>query len=74
MKCFACDKKIPDQKGSIADTKDGQLVYVGPQCYRNIKAFTSGYQPPKGGPRLFVYYGDKPELEFALQASRSDPA
>ena len=60
-KCFACDRKIA--KGAVnADTRDGQVVIVGPECYRKIrKAGAVGYQPPKGGPRLFDNCARPPE-------------
>jgi len=54
MKCFACDKKLVVREWRIVDTRDGQTVYVGPDCLVKIKkAGESGYQPPKGGPRLY---------------------
>lgn len=38
----------------IVDTRDGQTVFVGSECFKLIKkAGESGYQPPKGGPRLW---------------------
>lgn len=55
-KCFACDRPLgrlgPEW---MADTRDGQLVYVGRECFRKIKgAGALGWQPPKGGPRLWL--------------------
>lgn len=49
-KCFACDKPL---KGvwHLAATRDGQVAYVGPECRRKITE--AGYQPPKGGPKLY---------------------
>ena len=33
----------------------GQIQYVGPECFRKIKAAGSaGFQPPLGGPRLYI--------------------
>jgi hypothetical protein len=53
-KCFACDKKLKAGKEKMVETSDGQTVYVGSECYRRIKVTgPKGYQPPKGGPRLF---------------------
>ena len=53
-KCFACDKKLGINP-AIADTKDDQYVFVGTDCYQKIKkAGAEGYQPPLGGPRLWV--------------------
>lgn len=53
-RCFACDRRlIPNPY--LADTRDSQFVYVGSECYSKIKrAGDTGYQPPKGGPRLWV--------------------
>lgn len=56
MKCFACDKLIMKEPRN-ARTFDGQHVLVGPECAKKIphvhKGREHGYQPPKGGPRLF---------------------
>lgn len=53
-KCYACGRKIVGTP-AMADTRDAQTVYVGPECFRKIKqAGESGYQPPKGGPRLWL--------------------
>ena len=53
-KCFACDHPLGETK-HLADTRDGQLVYVGPNCLALIKAAgEDGYQPPKGGPKLYM--------------------
>ncbi|MBX4189754.1 hypothetical protein KW791_00430 [Candidatus Parcubacteria bacterium] len=60
-KCFACDKKL--LKGQIArvDTRDDQIVEVGPKCYYKIVlAGEKGYQPQLGGPKLF-------EIKDAIQ-------
>ncbi|WP_187084021.1 hypothetical protein [Ramlibacter albus] len=54
-RCFACDRVIRDRNPLRADTRDAQLVFVGSDCYRKIvNADDDGYQPPKGGPRLFA--------------------
>lgn len=54
MKCFACDRKL-GKNPKVADTRDDQWVYVGRECYKHILAAGSvGWQPPKGGPRLFI--------------------
>jgi hypothetical protein len=51
-KCFACDK--PLNSYNCVDTRDDQVVFVGSECYRKIIASgETGYQPPKGGPRLW---------------------
>lgn len=55
-RCFACDKviKVPFPRTAITD--DGaQRVYVGRECYKNIeKSKEQGWQPPKGGPKLYL--------------------
>lgn len=52
-RCFACDKPLLTP-AILADTRDAQVVHVGPDCAKKIaKAGDAGYQPPKGGPRLY---------------------
>lgn len=52
-KCFACDKRL-GKNPKTADTRDDQIVFVGSECFKMIeKAGEAGYQPPKGGPRLY---------------------
>ncbi len=61
QKCFACDKKLGNNP-KIADTRDDQTVYVGPDCYKRIVAAgEAGYRPsswdieiPNGELRLYV--------------------
>lgn len=53
LRCFACNRPLGGHPAS-ADTRDGQVVYVGGECERHILAAgDDGYQPPKGGPRLY---------------------
>jgi len=53
MKCFACDRKI-GYNALTAETRDAQVVFVGRECAKLIEAAgEAGYQPPKGGPRLY---------------------
>lgn len=55
FKCFACDKNLPSGGICSAKTIDNQIVAVGTDCFRKIKAAGStGYQPPKGGPKLIL--------------------
>lgn len=52
--CFACGKRMA-RSGYLVGCKDDQTVFVGPECLRHIKeAGENGYQPPKGGPRLYL--------------------
>lgn len=54
LRCFACDHVIRRKVPYQVDTRDAQIVFVGPECFRLvIAAGELGYQPPKGGPRLF---------------------
>jgi hypothetical protein len=52
--CYACDKVIR-RRGYLVGCQDDQTVYVGPECFRHIKAAgANGYQPALGGPRLYL--------------------
>ena len=52
--CFACNRIISTTT-RIVDTRDNQLVFVGADCYKRIAAAReAGYQPPQGGPRLYL--------------------
>jgi hypothetical protein len=52
-KCFACGRKLKGEP-KLADTRDGQIVYVGPCCVKKIiAAGEAGYQPPLRGPKLY---------------------
>ena len=57
-KCFACGKAINpfcDWEIDKVKTEDGQKVRVGGSCYRSISASSpDGWQPPKGGPKLYL--------------------
>lgn len=58
-RCFACGRKLGKSAG-LADTRDAQVVHVGRECLKLIRsAGESGYQPPRGGPRLFPMPADK---------------
>ncbi len=51
-KCFACGRQL--NTCCLVDTRDGQEVFVGKECYRKIMAAgDAGYQPPQGGPKLY---------------------
>ncbi len=53
-KCFACDRRL-GANPKLVDTRDAQTVYVGSECFKKIEAAgANGWQPPKGGPRLFL--------------------
>lgn len=59
--CYACGRPLRG-RGRLVGCKDDQAVYVGSDCFRMIRnAGTEGYQPPRGGPRLYL-------LEFTRHA------
>lgn len=60
-KCFACDRPLGGPSARAVTLDKAQTVYVGWECYRHIlSAGDKGYQPPKGGPRLFaVTHGEE---------------
>lgn len=52
-RCFACDR-LMSLSPVLVDTRDGQTVYVGKDCAKRVLAAgNDGYQPPKGGPKLY---------------------
>jgi hypothetical protein len=56
-RCFACDRPTGNNprravtEDGRSPATNGQTVFVGSDCYKKIGP--DGYQPPKGGPRLF---------------------
>ena len=54
LRCFACGRKL-GHTPALVDTRDGQTSFVGSECFKLIKAAGAiGWQPPRGGPRLFT--------------------
>ena len=55
-KCYACGRRFTaDENRVLVDTHEDQAVFVGRECYRHIvEAGEEGWQPPKGGPRLWT--------------------
>jgi hypothetical protein len=52
-KCFACGKRL-GKNPALVDTRDGQQVFVGRECYKLVKAAgEAGYRYPGPGPRLY---------------------
>lgn len=52
-RCFACGKPL-GANPKLIDTRDGQTAYVGSECWKFVAAAgDSGYQPPRGGPKLY---------------------
>lgn len=61
--CFACGRPIKNDDGYLVGCADEQDVGVGGDCYRKIrKADWEGYQPSKGGPRLYLL-----EVAYAMR-------
>ena len=57
-RCFACDRQL-GKTPRLVDTRDGQTVYVGSECFKHIEAAAElGWQPSKGGPRLYLLKSD----------------
>ena len=55
-KCFACDQTLGSHAPCIAYTADGQRVHVGRDCFGHVQRWNErgGYQPSKGGPKLYL--------------------
>ena len=61
--CFACGRRLGRNPG-VVTCPDAQDVYVGRECFKLVAAGgVDGYQPPRGGPRLFL-------LQFDPKGSR----
>ena len=54
--CFCCGKTLHMMCALTRVTcADDQTVLVGNECLKHIKkAKFEGYQPPKGGPKLYL--------------------
>lgn len=71
-RCFACNARLsrPEFVFLTDHMSDGKHyeVNVGPECFHHVEtAGAEGYQPPKGGPRLFL------TADFASDAARTTP-
>lgn len=67
-RCYACGKRFHDpnrrQDVFLLDD-DHRAVLVGPECFRKVVASGwLGYQPMRGGPRLFI------EKRYAVEYAR----
>ena len=70
-KCFACDRKL-GRNPAVADTHEDQWVFVGSECFKRILASgTEGWQPPKGGPRLWMVTRERAAYHHARGADPS---
>lgn len=74
-KCFACDRKL-GRNPALVTCSDAQDVLVGSECARLIMAGgVDGWQPPKGGPRLYALKFDpKGPMTYLEMCARSDRA
>lgn len=64
LRCFACDRVIRRATPLIAHCLDEQEVYVGTECMKKIESAASeGWQPAKGGPRLFTLLAKRQKLQ-----------
>jgi len=62
-RCFACDKRLSRPQIVFLEDRLSDLrqyeVHVGPECFARVEAAgAAGYQPPKGGPRLYMFADD----------------
>lgn len=75
--CFACGAPIGASGAARAHTADGQNVLVGSSCWQKILSASTdarggehtGYQPLRGGPRLWAGWIDDEELAAFAPAS-----
>jgi len=61
--CFACGRKmIRPETVFLEDRLSNGLQYdvsVGPECFKHVReASPAGYQPPRGGPKLYFTASD----------------
>lgn len=55
LKCYACDRVLKKPHAVYTGDDGGQRQFVGPECFQHVLAAgATGYQPPKGGPRLYA--------------------
>ena len=54
--CFACGRAISGRQYWVITEDGGQTVMVGRNCYNEVRKAdkAGGYQPPDGGPKLFL--------------------
>lgn len=56
-RCYACDRMLGCNPARVMN-EDSQIVFVGLECWKRVlEAGAMGYQPPKGGPRLYPMPG-----------------
>ena len=75
--CYACGKRTKGTRSytltAVLVDDDGRRVPVGPDCQRRIKAAdVHGFEPPKGGPRLF--FTEEWRLNYLKTYSLHGPA
>ena len=69
--CFVCGKKLGKNPRRV-DTHEDQFPSVGVECYKIVKAAgAAGYQPPLGGPRVWVITEDRLQRLMELTRDRN---
>lgn len=73
--CFACGRKLGGNP-ALVTCEDEQDVLVGSECYDLIRrAGAEGFQPPRGGPRLYTLShdpkGTRTYLEMCARIDRA---
>lgn len=53
LRCYACDRRLTASK-YLVTCSDEQTAFVGSECFKHIRRAPDGWQPAKGGPRLFL--------------------
>ncbi len=73
--CFACGRRL-GRNPKLVTCIDEQDVFVGTECGKLVEqSKEAGYQPPKGGPRLYdLRYDPKGKLTPAELGRRMDAA
>ena len=57
-RCFACDRQL-GKTPQLVTCADEQDVFIGAECAKHVAhAGAEGWQPPKGGPRLYLLAHD----------------
>lgn len=75
--CFACGRRL-GKNPTLVTCVDEQDVFVGSECAKMIdKSGATGWQPPRGGPRLYSLRHDpkhpagQPYLELCARMDRA---
>jgi hypothetical protein len=56
-KCFSCGRPFrKNENRHLVDTRDGQTIYVGPDCYKKVLAADEGHKPDGWKPGYVKLY------------------